>query len=342
MRGHDATVRPAPSTRCPPVYERADSCSNIGRRAPHGLGGAPGAARTPRGLSDGSNVVAERPEKCAEEDSNLHGGIPPQGPQPCASTNSATGAGRRSIGALDFRPPARLACANTCSPPRPSSTRAKELRHDGPDQAPAGDLRLHQALLGGARLSADRARHRQGRRASRRRRRCTRISRTSRSSACCAATRRSRGRSSCSTAPSSRSRSIVRPDGPAARRAGRRRLADARRGEHRGVRRGAAARRRRGRRVRPARARRVDDRRRHPGGRLRRRASAGDRASTARSSSRCVGRGGDRQALLPRVRPHPAAARERRDGADPLPRRARSSGASSACSGACRDGHARA
>src|SRR5204863_10018618 len=31
--------------------------------------------------------------KCAEEDSNLHGGIPPQGPQPCASTNSATGAG---------------------------------------------------------------------------------------------------------------------------------------------------------------------------------------------------------------------------------------------------------
>ena len=31
---------------------------------------------------------------CAEEDSNLHGGIPPQGPQPCASTNSATGAGR--------------------------------------------------------------------------------------------------------------------------------------------------------------------------------------------------------------------------------------------------------
>ena len=30
---------------------------------------------------------------CAEEDSNLHPGIPGQGPQPCASTNSATGAG---------------------------------------------------------------------------------------------------------------------------------------------------------------------------------------------------------------------------------------------------------
>src|SRR6478609_8606733 len=30
--------------------------------------------------------------RCAEEDSNLHGGNPPQGPQPCASNNSATGA----------------------------------------------------------------------------------------------------------------------------------------------------------------------------------------------------------------------------------------------------------
>src|SRR3954451_11006773 len=30
--------------------------------------------------------------KCAEEDSNLHGAIAPQGPQPCASTNPATGA----------------------------------------------------------------------------------------------------------------------------------------------------------------------------------------------------------------------------------------------------------
>src|SRR5262245_41152492 len=31
--------------------------------------------------------------QCAEEDSNLHGTYIPQGPQPCASTNSATGAG---------------------------------------------------------------------------------------------------------------------------------------------------------------------------------------------------------------------------------------------------------
>src|ERR1700689_4217697 len=31
--------------------------------------------------------------QCAREDSNFHGPIGPQGPQPCASTNSATGAG---------------------------------------------------------------------------------------------------------------------------------------------------------------------------------------------------------------------------------------------------------
>jgi hypothetical protein len=35
--------------------------------------------------------------QCAREDSNLHGPIGPQGPQPCASTNSATGAWRASI-----------------------------------------------------------------------------------------------------------------------------------------------------------------------------------------------------------------------------------------------------
>ena len=45
---------------------------------------SPGSAKAPhlRGL-----------RSCAEEDSNLHPGIPGQGPQPCASTNSATGAG---------------------------------------------------------------------------------------------------------------------------------------------------------------------------------------------------------------------------------------------------------
>src|SRR4029079_7446908 len=50
---------------------------------------------------------------------------------------------------------------HTCS--YVTTTTAPEPAH-GPDQAPAGDLRLHQALLGQVRLSADRARHRQGRR----------------------------------------------------------------------------------------------------------------------------------------------------------------------------------
>ena len=35
---------------------------------------------------------ALRAVSCAREDSNLHGPYSPQGPQPCASTNSATGA----------------------------------------------------------------------------------------------------------------------------------------------------------------------------------------------------------------------------------------------------------
>jgi hypothetical protein len=63
---------------------------------------------------------------CAEEDSNLHGPFSPQGPQPCASTNSATGAGAcgraagwLSIAALDSVDGSRY-CANTCSFHRPS------------------------------------------------------------------------------------------------------------------------------------------------------------------------------------------------------------------------------
>jgi hypothetical protein len=69
----------------------------------------------------------------------------------------------------------------------------------GPDEAPAGDLRLHQALLGQVRLPAHGAGHRQGVGLASSRR-CTRISRTSRRSGCCGATRPSRARSSCSTA----------------------------------------------------------------------------------------------------------------------------------------------
>src|SRR3954449_7754630 len=48
---------------------------------------------------------------------------------------------------------------NTCS----TEMRAAEGDPGGSDQAPAGDLRLHQAVFGQARISADGARHRQGR-----------------------------------------------------------------------------------------------------------------------------------------------------------------------------------
>jgi hypothetical protein len=53
------------------------------------------------GLGVFLEAPAEQPRKrsrfpglsqCAREDSNLHGPFSPQGPQPCASTNSATGA----------------------------------------------------------------------------------------------------------------------------------------------------------------------------------------------------------------------------------------------------------
>src|ERR1700731_4444411 len=52
--------------------------------------------------------------QCAREDSNLHGPYSPQGPQPCASTNSATGAGGRSIGRVDSVGGGRY-LTNTCS-----------------------------------------------------------------------------------------------------------------------------------------------------------------------------------------------------------------------------------
>src|SRR5436190_549977 len=39
---------------------------------------------------DGSSLI--RNKQCAGEDLNLHGVLTPQGPQPCASTNSATSA----------------------------------------------------------------------------------------------------------------------------------------------------------------------------------------------------------------------------------------------------------
>ena len=54
---------------------------------------------------------------CARVDSNHHGENSPQGPQPCASTNSATSAGGRSI-APDRRPPGRRSACGCVRPGR--------------------------------------------------------------------------------------------------------------------------------------------------------------------------------------------------------------------------------
>ena len=89
--------------------------------------------------------------QCAREDSNLHGPISPQGPQPCASTNSATGAWAASISRRSGRSLSpsvgRARFPNTCSIQATAAIPIKEFSH-GPDQATAGNRRLHQALLG--------------------------------------------------------------------------------------------------------------------------------------------------------------------------------------------------
>ncbi|CAA9504933.1 MAG: SOS-response repressor and protease LexA, partial [uncultured Solirubrobacteraceae bacterium] len=189
------------------------------------------------------------------------------------------------------------------------------------DQAPAGDLRLHQAPLGEARLPTHRARHRQGRRAGLLvdGARASREPREARP----AAPRPDQAARDRVARPRRRTGQVDRATGrAAARRPGRRRLAGARRGEHRGVRGRPVPGGWRGGRVRPADPRRVDDRGRDPARRLRGRPATGHRQGR-RDRRRAARRGGDRQALLPRSRPHPPAARERDDGADPLARRAR-------------------
>jgi hypothetical protein len=87
--------------------------------------------------------------QCAREDSNLHGELSPQGPQPCASTNSATGAEGASIAtgsAAAARRPSGLASVhpwrystNTRSFQATVHPRGESSRH-GSDQAPAGDI----------------------------------------------------------------------------------------------------------------------------------------------------------------------------------------------------------
>ena len=126
--------------------------------------------------------------------------------------------------------------------------------------------------------------------------------------------------------------------GPAARRLRRRRSADPRRGEHRGVRRRPGRRRRRGRRVRAARARRVDDRRRDPRGRLRRRPPAGRRGR--RRDRRRARRARRRPSSASSTRPTTCAcSRRTRPWSRSARRTCASSGGSSACSGACHDHH---
>src|SRR5947207_2255099 len=61
-------------------------------------GGARGGnGRFPLRKSDGVALPRRRWSPCAGEDLNLHGPNGPQGPQPCASTNSATSARGRSV-----------------------------------------------------------------------------------------------------------------------------------------------------------------------------------------------------------------------------------------------------
>src|SRR5215213_4042674 len=62
-----------------------------------------------------------------------------------------------TVALIPSEPPATF--TNTCS----TETRVAKGDPGGSDQAPAGDLRLHQAVLGQARVSADGAGHRQGR-----------------------------------------------------------------------------------------------------------------------------------------------------------------------------------
>ena len=68
-----------------------------GERATAPARGARRGHRRPRRLASTGPMQTKTPHlrgflRCAREDLNLHGPYGPQGPQPCASTNSATGA----------------------------------------------------------------------------------------------------------------------------------------------------------------------------------------------------------------------------------------------------------
>ncbi len=119
--GHTHRVQEAePSEGSPPGGGGEEDWSGVAQQRPgrSGFGGAE--------PDDDGCEAAGRGGRCARVDSNHHGENSPQGPQPCASTNSATGAGRRvyprsirARRASGQRPVAsvhgRRYSANTCS-----------------------------------------------------------------------------------------------------------------------------------------------------------------------------------------------------------------------------------
>src|ERR1700694_5828974 len=78
------------------LWRPRDGLPTLAKILPHGLGVS---LEVPYGGAPETRDFRDYLQ-CAREDSNLHGPYSPQGPQPCASTNSATGAwgGQYSFG----------------------------------------------------------------------------------------------------------------------------------------------------------------------------------------------------------------------------------------------------
>ena len=249
----------------------------------------------------------------------------PQGPQPCASTNSATGAraaaeyspGQGRVRSLSVHLPRYV--TNTCSYDRDTRRRP---------EAPWTSARTSRSASRRSSTSSSGTRRRTGTRRPcatsarrsgwRRRRRSTPISRTSRSSGCCGATRPSRGPSSCSTARPTRSRRPSRPAAcrssawwPPASRSSPRRTSRSTSTfpTSRAATTASSCSRVRGDSMMDAGILEGDYVVVRPQ----------DTANRRRDRRGARGRsGGDGQALLPRARPRAAAAGERNHGADPL------------------------
>src|SRR3954463_11177710 len=150
-------ARRTPWSRVPTLNDSVESgpCRTTTRRRITGLQNAQNPAVP--GLCDMRRRGLEPPP-----------GYPGPGPQPGTSTNSAIGARATASIALEWR---RLESVRrgrylVRTHVRRSRGGAEPHGHrEGSDEAPAGDLRLHQALLGQPRLPAHGAGHRQGGRA---------------------------------------------------------------------------------------------------------------------------------------------------------------------------------